>query len=125
SEEQKWAPPPAPGSTFRERVEKKEREAGFRCWDMSCGIGPSDEDPLVVVGPEQRKQEEAEPAAKEKVDDKVCEHTFHPSCLVSASRVANSMWAGESDVVEGDEVSVSCPVCRATGAVSREVWDEG
>ncbi|KAG7088061.1 hypothetical protein E1B28_012093 [Marasmius oreades] len=140
--EQKWAPPPAPGPTFRGRVEKKEREAGFRCWDMSCGIGPSDDDP-VVVEPEKKKQvhimqkspslDKGKGKAKEDEDELdtkkkmnvICEHTFHPSCLVSASRVANPMWAAAGDAAQSEEVLVSCPVCRTAGVVSREVWEEG
>ena len=59
--------------------------------------------------------------------EKVCEHTFHPSCLVSAERVAG--WSGADAKRElgedEEEVQVSCPVCRAVGCISREDWDEG
>ncbi|KAL0564321.1 hypothetical protein V5O48_017726, partial [Marasmius crinis-equi] len=100
--ETKWAPPSAPGPTLRERVEKKEREAGFRCWDMSCGVGPSDEEPLVDTNTRKRKQvhvkkpssltkgkgkaTETTEGVEKSSDEDVCEHTFHPSCLISASR---------------------------------------
>jgi len=43
----KWAPPPPPGLTLRQKVEKREQEVGLRCCDVSCGVGPSDEDPWV------------------------------------------------------------------------------
>ena len=39
-----WTLPPAPGPTLRQRIEHREREAGLRCYDVSCGVGPSDED---------------------------------------------------------------------------------
>ncbi|KAL0069180.1 hypothetical protein AAF712_003868 [Marasmius tenuissimus] len=129
--ERKWAPPSAPGLTLREQVEKKEREAGLRCWDMSCAIGPLDEEPLLDIQPEDMRQIHIKkPSGKGKAREDeplvdVCNHTFHPSCLVSAGRVANSLWSDEGDKIEGDEVSVSCPVCRIEGVVSREVWQEG
>ncbi|KAJ3472544.1 hypothetical protein NLI96_g13320 [Meripilus lineatus] len=31
-----WTLPPPPGLTLRQRVEKREREMGLRCFDMSC-----------------------------------------------------------------------------------------
>lgn len=37
-------------------MEKREQEAGLRCCDMSCGVGPSDEDPWVDVGEQELKQ---------------------------------------------------------------------
>ena len=114
-----WAPPPPPGLTLRQRVEQGEREQGLRCDDVSCGIGPSDDDPeptadlaRVVI----YARGDGTPA---------CTHTFHPACLVSAERVAG--WAPE-DVREqrtGGPVEVSCPVCRAVGAVPREDWKMG
>ena len=57
----------------------------------------------------------------------MCEHKFHPSCLVSAERVAG--WGGEDKKEEreneGEDVEVSCPVCRAVGVISRLDWEEG
>ncbi|KAK1232407.1 hypothetical protein PQX77_004437 [Marasmius sp. AFHP31] len=138
-ERQSWTPPPAPGLTLRERVEKKEREAGLRCWDTSCGIGPSDEEPLVEVEPEKRKMvfvqkrpipglsDKGKGKAKEDSgagDNAVCEHCFHPSCLVSSTRVM--MWGAEGVNMDGeDDVVVSCPVCREEGVIAKEVWEEG
>ncbi|KAF5348491.1 hypothetical protein D9756_009603 [Leucocoprinus leucothites] len=52
----KWAPPPPPGLTLRQRVEKKEQEAGLRCCDVSCGVGPSDEDPWIDISEHGLKQ---------------------------------------------------------------------
>lgn len=116
-----WVPPPPPGLTLRQRVEQSEREQGLRCDDMSCGVGPSDDDP--------------EPTADFSrvvihslgVDDgSGCEHMFHPACLVSAERVAG--WApdneGERESADGF-VEVSCPVCRAVGVVPRNDWENG
>ncbi|GJE91628.1 hypothetical protein PsYK624_077780 [Phanerochaete sordida] len=128
TQKRKWTPPPAPGPTLRERVERKERELKLRCADVSCGLGPSDEDPLPVVDPRTIRQVALRPA-KGQTDgrERVCEHTFHPACLVSAERVAG--WSGadqKREVEDGEEeVQVSCPICRAVGVISREDWDEG
>lgn len=127
-EKRQWTPPAPPGPTLRERVERKERELGLRCSDISCGLGPSDEDPLPVVDPRTIRQVALRPPkGQEARRDRVCEHTFHPACLVSAERVAG--WSGadqKREVEDGEEeVQVSCPVCRAVGVISREDWDEG
>ncbi|KAE9410465.1 hypothetical protein BT96DRAFT_781792, partial [Gymnopus androsaceus JB14] len=139
-----WAPPAAPGMTLRQTIEKREREAGLRCWDVSCGVGPSDEDPFVTITDAQKRQirirqqvaasDSAEDGKgkgkeKEKTDEEpepqyVCPHTFHPPCIVSAQRAALN-GAEEVVVEDGKSVEVSCPVCRATGVVSREDWEEG
>lgn len=134
----KWAPPPAPGLTLRQRVEKKEKEAGLRCCDISCGVGPSDDDPWVDVPAEGMKQlaiRDEAAATDEKVavggneiGKAVCSHTFHSSCLVSTERVALALRDAEVLFVgpEGrKEVEVSCPVCRGAGRVSKEEWDAG
>ena len=98
---------------------------------MSCAIGPSDEEPLVDIEPKDKVQEYIKKssgkgkAREDAVREYVCEHTFHPSCLVSATRVANSLWSDEGDKIEGDEVFVSCPVCRHEGVVSKDIWQEG
>ncbi|KAF4571170.1 hypothetical protein EYR36_008498 [Pleurotus pulmonarius] len=123
SETRKWSPPPAPGATLRQRVEKKEKEAGLRCDDVSCGVGPSDEDPVVTKTMNQLSIHylpDHLPASE--VGSKVCNHTFHPSCLVSAERIASQ---GQNEHVEGDEVAVSCPICRHPGAISKADWDQG
>ncbi|KIP01308.1 hypothetical protein PHLGIDRAFT_39147, partial [Phlebiopsis gigantea 11061_1 CR5-6] len=125
-EKRRWTPPVGTGPTLRERVERKERELGLRCADISCGLGPSDDDPTPVVDARQVRQIALRPAAGQG-EGRVCEHTFHAACLVSAERVAG--WSGadaKREVAEGEEeVQVSCPVCRAVGCISREDWDEG
>ncbi|KAF8272794.1 hypothetical protein EI94DRAFT_1677516 [Lactarius quietus] len=115
-----WAPPPPPGLTLRQRVEQGEREQGLRCDDMSCGVGPSDDDPEPTADLERVVIHEVgngHPA---------CDHLFHPACLVSAERVAG--WAPE-DECERERtalpVEVSCPLCRAVGAIPYEDWKKG
>ncbi len=128
SEKRQWAPPPPPGPTLRERVEKKEREMGLRCSDISCGLGPSDEDPRPVVDPREMRQVHIHPLQGQgEGKESVCDHIFHPACLVSAERVAGWSGADQKKEVEGDEeeVQVSCPACRAVGCISRIDWDEG
>jgi hypothetical protein len=116
-----WALPPAPGSTLRQRIERREREAGIRCHDVSCGLGPSDEDPL---GDDTLPKVQQLSIMSNEDDRKpVCEHRFHSACLVSAERVA--LRGAEIVTNEAGGVEVSCPVCRATGCVAKEQWDEG
>jgi hypothetical protein len=121
-EKKQWTPPPAPGPTLRSRVEQREREVGLRCCDTSCGVGPSDEDPVPDVSGSSMKQLSIRPLPNSlALNTSVCSHTFHPACLVSAERVAG--WGGEDK--KEDQVEVSCPNCRAVGCVSREEWEEG
>ncbi|RXW22125.1 hypothetical protein EST38_g3749 [Candolleomyces aberdarensis] len=115
-----WAPPPAPGPTLRQRVERREQEAGLRCSDVSCGIGPSDDEPFVSA--EQRATKQFAIHLVGDVRTPVCVHAFHSACLVSAERVASR--GAEASIV-GDDVEVSCPVCRGVGCVSKVDWDEG
>jgi hypothetical protein len=125
SEKRQWTPPPAPGPTLRQRIEKREREIGLRCCDMSCGVGPSDEDPLISVTEEGMKQLMLKPVNLDGPTEegvKMCPHTFHPPCLVSAERVA---LRGADAAMIGDDVEVSCSVCRAVGRVSKREWNEG
>lgn len=117
-EKKAWTPPPAPGPTLRQRIERREREAGLRCYDISCGVGPSDEEPFLDVG--NLKQLSIQSVVDK--EGQVCRHTFHSSCLVSAERVA--LKGGEA-VVGGNGVEVSCPVCRSVGCVSKVDWEEG
>lgn len=127
-EKKAWTLPPAPGMTLRQRVERKEREAGLRCYDVSCGVGPSDDEPSVPIPVASMKQisirTQKSANAAPGTGEKVCEHTFHPSCLVSAERVLLAA-VGAEETVENGEVAVSCPVCRAEGCVSKEEWEEG
>ncbi|KAG1814792.1 uncharacterized protein BJ212DRAFT_1362224 [Suillus subaureus] len=119
-ERKTWMLPAAPGPSLRQRVEQKEREAGLRCYDPSCGIGPSDEDPVPEILAESMKQLSIHPLLHPG-EGSLCAHTFHPACLVSAERVAG--WGAE-DKTE-PHVEVSCPVCRDLGSVTREEWEEG
>jgi len=52
----------------------------------------------------------------------VCAHMFHTTCLVSSERVA---LMGEQPTATGEDVEVSCPVCRVAGCISRASWNEG
>jgi len=102
-------------------------EAGLRCHDVNCGLGPSDEDPLgddvetlcevhqlsILSGEEDG----------EMMRRPVCEHRFHSTCLVSTERVAKR---GVDTVPNSaGDVEVSCSVCRGIGFVKEEQWDEG
>ncbi|KAH9949779.1 hypothetical protein B0H21DRAFT_725863 [Amylocystis lapponica] len=122
-EKRQWTLPPPPGPTLRQRIERKEREAGLRCWDVSCGLGPSDEDPVPVVDARAVRQIQIHPVGAE--EGAACEHAFHPACLVSAERVAGWGAEDQKEEKEGERVEVSCPVCRAVGCISRTEWDEG
>lgn len=121
-EKRPWAPPPPPGPTLRQRIERREWEAGLRCHDVSCGLGPSDEDPLGDdINETLRKGQQMSIMRRE--GDAVCEHKFHSTCLVSAERVA--LRGAEAIANETGGIEVSCPVCRGSGCVTREQWDEG
>lgn len=121
-EPKQWTPPPAPGPTLRSRVEQREREVGLRCFDTSCGVGPSDEDPFPETSDASMKQLLIRPLPNSiTLGTSVCSHAFHPACLVSAERVAG--WGGEDK--KEQQVEVSCPNCRAVGCVERSEWEEG
>ncbi|KAI0754780.1 hypothetical protein C8Q80DRAFT_1141054 [Daedaleopsis nitida] len=128
AQKRQWAPPPAPGPTLRQVVERNEREIGLRCSDVSCGLGPSDDDPVWTFDASMLRQITIRPLNPDQSGkDCVCEHKFHPSCLVSAGRVAgwgHEVKTGEPAGVDED-VEVSCPVCRAVGVISRVEWEEG
>ncbi|KAJ7131690.1 hypothetical protein C8R43DRAFT_819863, partial [Mycena crocata] len=117
---QEWSPPPAPGATLRDRVERREREAGLRCWDASCGVGPSDDDPFIEVPEEARHVV----ALKNADGNDVCAHTFHPACLVSAQR-ARLGWREPVVGGEGKDVECVCSLCRAVGNVPEAEWVAG
>ncbi|KAI0715656.1 hypothetical protein C8T65DRAFT_694692 [Cerioporus squamosus] len=128
AEKRQWTPPPAPGPTLRQVVERNEREMGLRCSDISCGLGPSDDDPVSSIDLSSLRQISIRPLNSDTSGkNSVCEHKFHPACLVSAERVAG--WGHEVKTGEpagdDDEVEVSCPVCRAKGVISRLDWEEG
>lgn len=120
-----WVLPSPPGLSLRQRVEKMERTKGWRCYDPSCGLGPTDEEPESnTVSPQSGicKSGNGECA--------VCEHTFHPACLVSAERVRCVLNNQEVPSVGAKEdaaggVTVSCIVCRQEGAVPCQVWKDG
>ena len=98
---------------------------GLRCSDVSCGVGPTDEDPEPVVDPRAVRQLHIHHGEGK---EQTCEHMFHPACLVSAERVAAAGWGGVDEKTAGEEgadVEVSCPSCRAAGVISREEWDAG
>lgn len=122
-----WMPPAAPGPTLRQRVEAKERKAGLRCDDPSCGIGPSDEVPFPDVFDDPNSPSiQRVTIMKDVGNGAICGHLFHPACLVSADRCAG--WGEEDRGPEKgrDEYEVvSCPVCRNVGKVQKEVWEEG
>jgi hypothetical protein len=91
---------------------------------VSCGLGPSDEDPWSNASDANMKQLLIRPLKNDLsagAKTSVCSHTFHAACLVSAERVA----FGGREKVDGGEVGVSCPVCRAPGCISSEEWVEG
>ena len=121
-----WTLPPAPGPTLRQRIERRERDAGLRCYDISCGVGPSDEDPVVSDEAVTSGLRQLMIMSKNHGVDGmpgVCMHTFHPGCLVSAERVA--LGGADVNVIEGGDVEVSCPVCRSAGCVTKQEWEEG
>jgi len=104
----------------RQRVEQVEREKGLRCDDMSCGLGPSDDDPEPTVDLARVVIHSLGDSASG------CGHMFHPACLVSAERVAG--WGPENEGERsraGGLVEVSCPVCRAVGVVPHDDWGKG
>ncbi|KAJ7884054.1 hypothetical protein B0H13DRAFT_918430 [Mycena leptocephala] len=102
--QQEWAPPPPPGPTLRDRVERLEREAGLRCCDALCCIGPSDEDPFVHVSEASDRFVRLLALGEDEGGKEACTHLFHPACLVSAQRAH-----GETEVV--------CSLCSTRGRV--------
>lgn len=120
-----WTPPPPPGLTLRQRIERHEREAGLRCDDVSCGQAPSDEDPDHVPANWQNEKQKMLAIKRDRgAGEPVCEHRFHPVCLVDAGRVAG--WGPITNGDAGEEgVEVACPRCRETGHVEYPEWEEG
>ncbi|EJC98905.1 uncharacterized protein FOMMEDRAFT_95194 [Fomitiporia mediterranea MF3/22] len=118
-ERKEWTVPPPPGLTLRERIEKREREAGLRCDEVSCSLAPTDDDPL-PHWPEDMLEKLAVRRDGSANNEPLCAHRFHPACLVDAGRVAGWDGRGEDGVVE-----VSCPICRTIGHVEEEEWRAG
>ncbi|KAJ7658735.1 hypothetical protein DFH06DRAFT_990123, partial [Mycena polygramma] len=118
---QEWAPPPPPGPTLRDRVEQLERDARLRCCDVSCGVGPSDENPSVELSEAAMRVVRLGSLSGKR---HACTHTFHPSCLVSAQRAHNLC---EPVLRGGDsaQVQVVCSLCRVEGSVPYVQWLAG
>jgi len=116
-ERKKWSLPEGRGASVRQRVEDKERQLGLRCYDPSCGFGPTDESPSTV----DEKKDRVLIHKGGMCNEHACEHTFHAGCLVSAARVAGF---GPDGQPEGN-VEVPCIVCRTHGYVEKEEWEEG
>ncbi|KIY70552.1 hypothetical protein CYLTODRAFT_419646 [Cylindrobasidium torrendii FP15055 ss-10] len=114
-ERKKWSLPPSPGLSLREKVEKREREGGLRCDDMSCGVAPSDDDPDITVDEKRILIHRSE-------GGHTCAHKLHPSCLVTSQRIA---LMGRNVTMNGHDAEVFCPVCRADGLISKSDWDAG
>ncbi|KAJ7934009.1 hypothetical protein B0H13DRAFT_1558946, partial [Mycena leptocephala] len=81
-----WEPPPPPGPTLRDRVERCEREVGLRCCATLCYVGPSDEDPFVGVSETARPFVQRLSIGGDERGTETCTHMYHPECLVSAQR---------------------------------------
>ncbi|KAG8720410.1 hypothetical protein FRC09_009604 [Ceratobasidium sp. 395] len=143
--QKKWTPPEAV-KTFRQVVEEKEREAGWRCDDPACLLGPADdEEPsdephiitprypimrsIVPGGPMRQKVEDGIRVYADGEDfrvngeNPVCEHTLHAECLVTSARVNG--WGPTQNAAPNSRVTLRCPVCRLEGTVERQVWDAG
>ncbi|QRW20263.1 Zf-rbx1 domain-containing protein [Rhizoctonia solani] len=140
----KWTPP-EPIKTFRQVVEEKEREAGWRCDDPACLLGPADDEeptdsPTIKptysimrpIGPDTEPvRYKAEDGirvyaggddVRVKGENPVCAHMLHPECLVTSARVNGY---GPEHGNDAKRVALRCPVCRLEGAVERHVWDAG
>jgi len=116
-EPKKWILPEGRGAGVRQRVEEKEQQLGLRCFDPSCGFGPTDESPLIIGEKKERISINKQGTSLERA----CGHAFHTGCIVSAARVAGFGPAGPA---EGD-VEVPCIVCRTHGYVEKDAWEEG
>ncbi|KAH7336900.1 hypothetical protein B0J17DRAFT_718814 [Rhizoctonia solani] len=140
----KWNPP-EPIKTFRQVVEEREREAGWRCDDPACLLGPADdEEPLDEptikptysimrsIGPEPvrykiedgiRVYADGEDV-RVKGENPVCSHKLHPECLVTSARV-NGWGPEHNNDSNSKRVTLRCPMCRLEGTVERQIWDAG
>ncbi|KAG8678256.1 hypothetical protein FRC08_017939 [Ceratobasidium sp. 394] len=143
--QKKWTPPEAV-KTFRQVVEEKEREAGWRCDDPACLLGPaddeepSDEPHTIIPRYSIMRSVIPEGAARHKIEDgirvyadgedfrvngenPVCEHMLHAECLVTSARVNG--WGPAQNDAPNSRVTLRCPVCRLEGTVERQVWGAG
>ncbi|QRV77579.1 Zf-rbx1 domain protein [Ceratobasidium sp. AG-Ba] len=141
----KWTPP-EPVKTFRQVVEEKEREAGWRCDDPACLLGPADDEELAAEPQIKPRYSIMRPIApgglvrhhksqdgirvyadgedvRVSGENPVCDHTLHAECLVTCARVNG--WAPPDDADPRSRVTLRCPVCRHEGTVERYVWDSG
>lgn len=130
-ERRQWVAPEPVGRTLRQRVEAKEQELGLRCDDVICLFAPTDEEPV----PSEMMNESSKDMLKTRVQPhgaydtrgRLCEHKFHPACLVASARVAG-VDDEEMDMENEDdesEIELACPVCRADGTLSHKEWQEG
>ncbi|CAE7066181.1 unnamed protein product [Rhizoctonia solani] len=136
----KWTPPEAI-KTFRQVVEEKEREAGWRCDDPACLLGPADDEepadeptikptyPIMrSIGPEPARYKIEDGIrvyadgedVRVKGENPVCAHRLHPECLVTSARVNG--WGPDG---HSQRVTLRCPMCRLEGTVERQIWDAG
>ncbi|KAF8168992.1 hypothetical protein K438DRAFT_1855965, partial [Mycena galopus ATCC 62051] len=92
--ELEWAPPPAPGPTIRDRVERREREAGMRCDAAACRVGPSDDDPFIEILEKAERTNVINTGPKgRRGAGKACTRMFHRSCLVRCRlKVLRNCW---------------------------------
>ncbi|KAG8738386.1 hypothetical protein FRC10_006932 [Ceratobasidium sp. 414] len=143
--QKKWTPPEAV-KTFRQVVEEKEREAGWRCDDPACLLGPaddeepSDEPHAITLRYSIMRSMVPEGTARHKIQDgirvyadgedfrvngenPVCEHMLHAECLVTSARVNG--WGPAQNAAPNSRVTLRCPVCRLEGTVDRQAWDAG
>ncbi|KAB5595949.1 Zf-rbx1 domain containing protein [Ceratobasidium theobromae] len=140
----KWVPP-EPIKTFRQVVEEKEREAGWRCDDPACLLGPADDeepsDEHVIkptysimrpIDPDEPVRYKIEDGirvyaggedVRVKGENPVCTHTLHPECLVTSARING--WGPDHNSKSTSRVTLRCPVCRSEGTIDRQVWDAG
>ncbi|KZW03373.1 hypothetical protein EXIGLDRAFT_725815 [Exidia glandulosa HHB12029] len=117
SQRRKWSRPDSQGRTIRQHVEQRERELGLRCDSTSCDVAPTDEDPA----PQIPAGVTTKTICLRPTGEKKCEHKFHPQCIVTAARVAAAAAGRDA----ADASAVSCPICRAEGALTTEEWEEG
>ncbi|KAF8606922.1 hypothetical protein BDV93DRAFT_396849, partial [Ceratobasidium sp. AG-I] len=118
----KWTPP-EPIKTFRQVVEEKEREVGWRCDDPLCLLGPGSQEPVQSKVEDGIRVYAGGEDVRVKAENPVCDHTLHAECLVQSARVNG--FGPEHNSARNAPVTLKCPMCRTVGNVDRQVWDEG